>query len=104
LAPADHPLLDAGVIDRIIAAWRTSPDKIWIPVYQDKRGHPTIFPWRLAAEVFRLPRDLGLNNLLKLRASEIQQIEMDTPVVLADLDTPEDYARLLAADDRECKD
>jgi molybdenum cofactor cytidylyltransferase len=95
LAPADHPLLDELVIDRLISAWRASPEKIVVPVHRGKRGHPTLFPFRLAPDVFVLPADQGLNRLLQLHAADVEQIEVDSPGMLADLDTPEDYARLL---------
>jgi molybdenum cofactor cytidylyltransferase len=94
LAPADHPLLDVGVIDRMISAWRTSAGKILVPTYRGKRGHPTLFPFRLTPEIFRLPPDQGLNRLLRLHSTEIVQLEIDSPSVVTDLDTPEDYARL----------
>ena len=95
LAPADHPLLDAAVLDRLIAAWRESHDRILVPVHAGKRGHPTIFPFRLADAVFHLPGDAGLNRLLQPHAREIEQIEVDAPGVISDLDTPDDYERLL---------
>lgn len=94
LAPADHPLLDSPVIDQIIAAWRAAPDRILVPVFRGKRGHPTIFPFRLAGEVYALPPDAGLNSLLKRHAAEIEELDVDSSTVVADLDTPEDYARL----------
>ncbi len=96
LAPADHPLLDPAIIDQIVAAWRTCTDQIHVPVYCEKRGHPTIFPFRLAPEVFQLSSDQGLNCLLQRPTAQINSIKIDSPAVIADLDTPEDYARLQA--------
>src|SRR5438874_4839344 len=61
LVPADHPLLEPGVLDRLIAAWRASPGRIIIPAFRGKRGHPTMFPFRIVREVFSLPADAGLN-------------------------------------------
>jgi CTP:molybdopterin cytidylyltransferase MocA len=94
LAPADQPLLDPAVVTRMITEWRRSPGNIVVPVYRGRRGHPTLFPYRLAAEVFNLPADQGLNSLLRAHATEIVQIDTDSPAVVADLDTPEDYSRL----------
>jgi molybdenum cofactor cytidylyltransferase len=94
LVPADHPLLDAAVLDELLVAWRASPGKIVVPVHQGRRGHPTVFPYSLAAEVFELPADQGLNRLLQIHAADIVQIEVASPGVVIDLDTPEDYARL----------
>jgi molybdenum cofactor cytidylyltransferase len=96
LVPADHPQLDAGVIDRMISAWHASPGKILLPTYHGKRGHPTLFPFRLMSAIFRLPINEGLNMLLRLHSAEIEQIEVDSPGVVADLDTPDDYAHLQA--------
>ncbi len=96
LAPADHPLLDSRVIDRMLSAWRASAGKILVPTYRGKRGHPTLFPWPMTPEVFDLPPDQGLNMLLQRHAAEIKPIEIDSPAVVADLDTPDDYARLRA--------
>jgi CTP:molybdopterin cytidylyltransferase MocA len=94
LAPADHPLLDATVLDQILVAWSSQPDKILVPVYQGRRGHPTIFPFSLAAEVCSLPTDQGLNRLLQAHATEIAQVDVVSSAVVTDLDTPEDYDRL----------
>lgn len=96
LAPADHPLLDPGVIDRLLTAWRNSSGKILVPVHGGRRGHPVIFPFGLVPDVYALPPDQGLNRLLTRHAAIIEQIEVDSAGVLADLDTPEDYARLQA--------
>jgi|SRR5579872_670862 len=96
LAPADHPLLDSVVMDQLLTAWRTSPGRILVPVYGEQRGHPTIFPFGLVPEIFGLPRELGLNSLLSRHSALIEQVEVDSPSAIADLDTPEDYARLKA--------
>jgi CTP:molybdopterin cytidylyltransferase MocA len=65
-----------------------------VPVHQGRRGHPTIFPFALAASVFELPADQGLNRLLHAHAHEIIEIETASPSVVTDLDTPEDYDHL----------
>jgi molybdenum cofactor cytidylyltransferase len=103
LIPADHPLVDAEVLEQILLAWRGAPGKIVVPVHQGRRGHPTIFPFSLAAEVFELPADQGLNRLLQVHSSEILEIESTSPAVVADLDTPEDYARIQESLDRTKK-
>jgi molybdenum cofactor cytidylyltransferase len=94
LIPADHPLLDAAVLDPLVSAWKQNPSRILIPVFQGKRGHPTLFPWSITADVFQLPPDQGLNQLVKARPDLVQEVEVNSSGVLTDLDTPEDYRRL----------
>lgn len=92
VAPADMPLLTSTAIDQVLAAHDPKCPKILVPIANCRRGHPVLFPWRLAAEVKRLPPDVGLNQLLHL--SEVHELEIQQPAILADLDTPEDYRRL----------
>ena len=96
LVPGDHPVLDTAAIDSLIRRWQASPCPILIPTFQGRRGHPTFFQGSLAAEVPRIPADCGLNWLVRQHAAEIIEHPVDCPAVLTDLDTPEDYARLLA--------
>lgn len=94
LVPADHPCLSPQVLRRLIDGWIAESPEILVPTFQGKRGHPTFFRWRLAAEVRQLPADRGLNQLLKQHAGTVRELPFEDPGVLADLDTPEDYNRL----------
>lgn len=95
LAPADHPLLDPQTIEELVVCWQAENCQILVPSYQGRRGHPTLFRWSLAREIGNLPAGVGLNRLLYDRAEQIRDLPVATPTVLADLDTPEDYERLL---------
>ncbi|MBI3862372.1 MAG: nucleotidyltransferase family protein [Planctomycetia bacterium] len=94
LAPADHPLLDSAALDPVISAWTAATRKIVVPVHEGRRGHPTIFPFALAKEVFSLPADQGLNRLLQVYAADVLSVAVASAAVVTDLDTPEDYERL----------
>jgi molybdenum cofactor cytidylyltransferase len=108
LVPADHPVLDAALIGELIEHWNslleaesctdspiTQSTAILVPRCGERRGHPTFFRWELADEVAQIPHDRGLNWLLERYADRIRDVVVDNPAVLTDLDTPEDYARLL---------
>jgi molybdenum cofactor cytidylyltransferase len=95
LSPADHPLLDREVLDRLIQRWQEGNAPILIPTCNGRRGHPALFRWELTREVFELPADVGLNELVRRHEKEVVELETGRPSILADLDTPEDYARLL---------
>ncbi len=96
LIPADHPTLNPQLVRELIAAWSASPSQIAVPVYDGQRGHPTIFPWSLVEEVFRLHPDQGLNQVLRSDPTRVLEVPVADPRVLDDLDTPEDLLRLRA--------
>ena len=94
LAPADHPVLNADLIRDVLRGWRQSSAGILVPTFQGRRGHPTIFRWRLADAVVESPPDRGLNELLLRHSAEVEEIPVDDPCILTDLDTPADLAAL----------
>ncbi len=94
LVPADHPNLNPTLVRELIAAWNESPSQIAVPRYDGQRGHPTLFPWSLAEEVFRMPPEQGLNHILRGDPSRVLEVVVTDPRVLDDLDTPEDLLRL----------
>jgi molybdenum cofactor cytidylyltransferase len=96
LVPGDHPVLDPVAIDQLVSRWKAAPCPILIPTFQGRRGHPTFFSGSLAREVPRIPVDCGLNWLVRQHAAGVLEHAVDSPAVLTDLDTPDDYARLLA--------
>ena len=95
LVPADHPLLEASLVPTLISAWNMRQPQILIPTHGGRRGHPTLFRWELADEVPRLPPNVGLNQLVRSRSTNVSELAVDSPGILLDLDTPEDYAALL---------
>lgn len=93
LIPADHPLLKAEVLDGLLKLWSMRDCEALMPTFNHKRGHPTLLNWSLAARVEQLPRDVGVNALLRSPATRVNEWPTGCESVLADLDTPEDYAR-----------
>ncbi|MGQ0635693.1 MAG: nucleotidyltransferase family protein [Planctomycetaceae bacterium] len=95
LAPADHPLLDAAPLAELLARWSRGDCRILVPTWHGRRGHPVLFRWELAAQVASLPKDCGINALVREQPSEVVELQVGSPAVISDLDTPEDYERLL---------
>jgi len=95
LAPADHPVLDPAVIRKLIDAARP-PHSIAVPVHSGRRGHPTAITWRHVGGIRALAPGEGINGYLRSRGSETIEVGVDSDGILADLDTPDDYARLLS--------
>ena len=94
LAPADMPKLNSAIIDQVLAAHDPDLPEIIAPVESGKRGHPVLFPWRLAAEVASLAPDEGVNAILKRH--RVREIKCQDAAIHDDIDTPEDYKRGLS--------
>jgi molybdenum cofactor cytidylyltransferase len=98
LLPADHPTLDAAVVQALVAA--ASGDRehsIFVPEHGGRRGHPTLLRWSHVAELLKLPEGQGLNAYIRSRDAQTRELPWPGADVLCDLDTPEDYAALRRA-------
>jgi molybdenum cofactor cytidylyltransferase len=95
LVPADHPTLDPLVVRTLIRERAAARDhSIIIPTHDERRGHPTLIDWKHVAGMRALPAGSGLNVYLRQRAVETLEVPVDSPDILCDLDTPDDYERL----------
>lgn len=96
LVPADHPTLEPPVIRHIIQARPPDPrHSIVLPTYRGQRGHPVLIAWKHVARIRTLPPEQGLNVYMRQQEGEIFELPVDSPAVVTDLDTPEDYERLV---------
>jgi molybdenum cofactor cytidylyltransferase len=97
LVPADHATLSVETVQQVISAFSEQRNhSICLPVYEGKRGHPTLLAWRHAQAIKKLPAGVGLNHFVRSKSEEILEVKANSPAVLQDLDTPEDYAKLIA--------
>lgn len=96
LAPADHPVLNASVLDNLIRRWLDADAPVMTPTYEGRRGHPTFFRWSVASEAFEIPDDRGLNELVHAHADDVLEAPVACASILTDLDTPEDFDSIKA--------
>jgi molybdenum cofactor cytidylyltransferase len=89
----DQPQIEAPVVAQVIGKFREQHAAIVIPSYQMRRGHPWLVFRDLWESLASLPADASLRQFLNQHADQIDYLNVDTPSVLMDLDTPEDYRR-----------
>jgi molybdenum cofactor cytidylyltransferase len=104
LCLGDQPQLQAETVCAVLAAGAAGGcQKVVIPSYEMRAGHPILLPRWLWPEIMAGPPDL--RSVLKAHREQTLYLAVDTPAVLADLDTPADYARWQARDpDRAAAD
>jgi molybdenum cofactor cytidylyltransferase len=93
IALADMPAVAPTTIAHIAAAIGKGAITA-VPTYRGQRGHPVGFAASLGPQLALLDGDQGARALL--RALPPLAIDVDDPGCLLDLDTPDDFAALLA--------
>ena len=89
----DHPLIDPATITALAA--QLKPGRIVLPTYGGRRGHPVFFSADLFSEILDLGPDQGLNVVVRRDAHRIIEVPASHAGVLRDVDTPEDFEKLL---------
>ena len=88
----DQPRLRREIVQRVIEA--AEPDRLIIPSFAMKRGHPILIPRSMWPSILSLPPDATLRDVIHANADHIRYVTFDDDSVLRDIDTPEDYLNL----------
>jgi molybdenum cofactor cytidylyltransferase len=88
----DHPLIRPETLESMILAHSRMPGTIIIPVYHGRKGHPTLFP-RFVLE--DLAKVATLRDVIGQHSAKITLLDVDDEGVILDMDTPEDYRKIL---------
>jgi molybdenum cofactor cytidylyltransferase len=89
----DQPQIEKRVVEQVIAAHR--PGTVVIPSFNQRGGHPILIDRACWPEVLALPHTTNLREVLRAHVGWLRYIEVDTESVLRDIDTPEDYDRMI---------
>jgi molybdenum cofactor cytidylyltransferase len=93
--PGDQPMIPPQVLNAIVNSWRNTGSGIIIPLHNGKRGHPILIDSKYKLEVEKLTSDEGLHALPVKFKKDVMEIEMNTPEILRDIDTRDDYLKEL---------
>jgi molybdenum cofactor cytidylyltransferase len=88
----DHPVVDPLTIEAMMQ--RLSPDRIVVPVFEGRRGHPVLFGSGILQEILDLPSSQGANIVVRKDPGRIVEVAVNAPGILVDIDTPEDFEKL----------
>jgi molybdenum cofactor cytidylyltransferase len=88
----DHPVVDPATIDALVKEF--APNRIVIPVFNGRRGHPVLFAAEVLEEILALPPSQGANIVVRKDPGRIVEVPVNSPGILVDVDTPEDFEKL----------
>jgi len=91
----DNPFTNSTVINELIENF--SGGEIVIPDYHGKGGHPVIIPFSLREEILNANSEkTSLKDVFSCHLDMIKRIKFEDQTITFDMDTVEDYNRLLS--------
>lgn len=95
LAPVDHPRVSPVTFAAVAEAHRASPDRIVVVTHRGRRGHPVLFPAALVPELLGpVAAAGGARAVVRTHPDLVEELPVDDPAVLEDVDTKDDYGLL----------
>jgi molybdenum cofactor cytidylyltransferase len=89
----DQPQVQTQSVEAVSAAFRQGGAGLVVPSYQKRRGHPWLAARPLWEPLLALGPSQTPRDFLNAHADQIHYVDVDTPSILADLDTPEEYQK-----------
>jgi molybdenum cofactor cytidylyltransferase len=86
---ADMPCLSVDLIETLIK--HSQSDRITIPQFEGRRGHPVLFGSDFIPDLSQMSGDIGARELIKSHSNSVDLIEMRDNGCLLDLDNAEDW-------------
>ncbi len=95
LLPVDHCAVRPETVEKVIAAFILAKGRtIVYPITDGHRGHPPLIPRAFVEGIQDYDGRGGMQGFLK--PYPFDEVEVNDPAILMDMDTPDDYAALLA--------
>ena len=91
----DQPFITPSIINNMIEAYDKSDAPIAIPYHDGRRGNPVIVKSDLFHRLTQLTGDVGARSLFEAYKASILRVNISDPAVLRDIDTPNDYEKLI---------
>jgi molybdenum cofactor cytidylyltransferase len=87
----DQPQVDARSVRLVMDAYQRTGASIVVPSYQMHRGHPWLVARVHWNTIMQMHAPDSTRDFLNQQSREICYVDIDSPSILQDLDTPEDY-------------
>ena len=98
---ADMPFINTPEINKLIHAYVRNRKKenrlIIVPVFQGNRGNPVLFSCEFRNDILEHKKESGCKEIIMNNSESVKEIEMDDDNILLDVDTHEDYQRVIEA-------
>jgi CTP:molybdopterin cytidylyltransferase MocA len=94
LCLVDHPCVRTETYRLLAAESAESPQKILIPTFRGRKGHPVVFPRLLFQELLHTPLGLGAHSVVQEHSDLVLLVPVRDEGVVLDIDTRQEYLRI----------
>ena len=91
----DVPMLTVQTVRAVIDAWTAKRAAIIRPAVGGAHGHPVIFDRKVFAALRSAPLNEGARAVVRAFADQVENVQVADDGCLRDVDTPDEYARLI---------
>jgi molybdenum cofactor cytidylyltransferase len=94
----DRPPAQAATVQMLRESFEAAPQDIWalVPEFSGKHGHPFVVGREMIERFLREPVTGNARDVEHRHQEHIQYLAVDDPYVALNINTPDDYAALLA--------
>ena len=96
----DRPPPQAATIHALRHAFASADESVWavVPEYRGEHGHPYIASRSMIEAFLEAPAISSAREVRRRNAAHIVYVALDDPLVVSNINTPEDYSNLLLSD------
>jgi molybdenum cofactor cytidylyltransferase len=100
----DRPPVSTTTIQTLRHAFESADQDIWavVPEFSEKHGHPYLVGREMMEAFLRVPATSIARDIEHQHEKHIRYVRVDDPLVALNINTQEDYARLLARPSENC--
>jgi molybdenum cofactor cytidylyltransferase len=93
IALGDQPQIQVKTILNLLEEYKQTTAPLIVPSFNMRRGHPWLVTRGLWEEIINMQPPHSARDFLERHAGDIHYVKLETPTILQDLDTPEDYQK-----------
>ncbi len=91
LCLVDNPFITVESADGVVGAFRVTGKPIVVPVFEGRRGHPSLFARPMFDDLLNAPPEEGARYVVQSHRDQVFEVGIPEPFILTRIDTPEDY-------------
>jgi len=97
LTLVDRPAPRPETVQLLKSSFLDAPSDIWavVPQFEGRHGHPLVAGREMITAFLREPQDSNARAVEHANQKHIRYLEVDDPLVVWNVDTPEEYERIL---------